>query len=417
MKIIVFAHRLEVGGTQTNAIDLAAALRDLHGFDVTLFATPGPMLRLAEARNLRFVPAPDAYRHPSKARMHALAELVRREKPDLIHAWDWWQMLDALYSVHLGSGVPLVVSDMMMELTRILPKHLPTTFGVPKLVDEARRRGRTRVELLLPPVDVSRNSSNAVDGAAFRQQFNCRQDETTFVTVSRLASNLKSESLGRSIDAVRLLGKELPLRLIIVGEGAARAELARRVDIVNTELGRQAVVLTGAFLDPRAAYAAADIVIGMGGSALRGMAFGKPVIVVGERAFAEVFDQTTEQQFYGQGMYGIGRGAEDEHRLAQCMQVLASQPDRLAELGRFGRQFVVEHFSLQEISARLADFCRSAVECPVPRRRSLLDGLRTAAIYLRERRFLTPSRDRATKDEISDMERADAADAAERVRT
>ena len=38
MKILVFAHHLELGGTQTNAIELAAAVRDRHGHDVALFA-------------------------------------------------------------------------------------------------------------------------------------------------------------------------------------------------------------------------------------------------------------------------------------------------------------------------------------------------------------------------------------------
>ncbi|MBK8185465.1 MAG: glycosyltransferase [Candidatus Competibacteraceae bacterium] len=92
MKILVYAHRLEVGGTQVNAIELATALRDLHGLEVVMFAQPGPMVRLIEEKGLCFLPAPDARFHPSLARMRALSDAVRREKPDLIHAWDWWQM-------------------------------------------------------------------------------------------------------------------------------------------------------------------------------------------------------------------------------------------------------------------------------------------------------------------------------------
>src|SRR5215467_3327752 len=40
MKILVFAHSMEVGGSQTNAIELSATLRDTYGHDVVLFATP-----------------------------------------------------------------------------------------------------------------------------------------------------------------------------------------------------------------------------------------------------------------------------------------------------------------------------------------------------------------------------------------
>lgn len=124
MKVVVFAHRLEVGGSQLNAIDLATGLRDRHGFNVVLFATPARLTSVVEERGLRYVPAPDARLHPSFARMRALRRLVQEEKPDLVHVWDWWQCLDAYYSVHLPMGIPMVVSAMTMDLTRLLPKQI-----------------------------------------------------------------------------------------------------------------------------------------------------------------------------------------------------------------------------------------------------------------------------------------------------
>ena len=81
MKILVFAHRLEVGGTQVNAIELSAMLRVRHGHDVVLFATPGPMLEYANEKRLRFIPAPDASVHPSFARRRALRQAIRQERP------------------------------------------------------------------------------------------------------------------------------------------------------------------------------------------------------------------------------------------------------------------------------------------------------------------------------------------------
>ena len=395
MKILVFAHRLELGGTQTNAIELAAALRDLHGHDVVLFATPGPAVKLAEEKRLRFLPAPDAYVHPSAARMRALRDAVRSERPDLIHAWDWWQCLDAYYSVHLSMRVPMVVTDMMMELTRVLPKALPTTFGTPEIVDQARAAGRRRVELLLPPVDVDLNSPGAVDPLPFRRQYGIEDGELTLVTVSRLSHWLKSESLVRTVEVVRTLGRELPLRFVIVGDGRVRPRLEQLADETNGDLGRPAVVLTGELVDPRPAYAAADIVVGMGSSALRGMAFGKPVVVVGAQNFSAPLTPETAETFLYKGIYGRGDGSPGNARLAADIRGLAEHPEQLAALGEFSRQFVLRHFSLETVSARLAEFCRGAVT-EVPRLHvAAADGLRTAVVYLRERRFLVPSRDPA----------------------
>jgi glycosyltransferase involved in cell wall biosynthesis len=395
MKVLVFAHRLEIGGTQTNAIELAAALRDLHDFDVVVFATPGPMLHLVEEKGLRFLPAPDAFRHPSPARMRAVRRVVRQERPDLIHAWDWWQCLEAYYSVHLPLGVPLIVTDMMMELTRILPRTLPTTFGTPRLVDEARAAGRRRAHLMLPLVDVGRNAPGVVDSEPLRRRCAIEEDGITVVTVSRLSMFLKSESLFRTVDVIRMLGHDMPVRFVIVGDGEAREQLQRKADETNAELGRRAVILAGPLQDPRPAYAMADIVVGMGGSALRAMAFAKPVVVVGERGFSAPFSPTTAPFFYREGFYGRGDGDSKNMKLTSSLRDLCGDPVSRGQLGDFSRRFVVEHFSVETIAGQFAGVCRDEVGRRPRLGAQAVDVLRTTAVYVRERGFWIPSRDRS----------------------
>src|SRR4051812_23397085 len=140
MKILVYAHRVEGGGTEVNVIELAAALHDAYGFNVVLLAQAGPMVSLAREKRLRYVPAPDARFHPSLARMRALRDLVRREQPDLLHVWDWWQYLDTFYSVHLPYRLPMSVMDIMVEHSRVLPRYVPITLGVHALADMALKR-------------------------------------------------------------------------------------------------------------------------------------------------------------------------------------------------------------------------------------------------------------------------------------
>jgi L-malate glycosyltransferase len=391
VKVLTFAHRLELGGTQVNAIELAAALRDRHGFTPVLFATPGPAGALAEQRGLRVLPAPEARAHPSPARARALRDAVRREQPDLVHVWDWPQCLDGYYGVHLPWRTPFLCTVMDMVVPRLLPRALPTTFGTPELVDRARAAGRPRVDLLLPPVDTDHNSLDAADPAAveeFRTRHGLGPADITLVTVARLVHWLKGESLRRSIDAVRVLGRELPVRLVIVGEGPARDELQRRADGVNETLGQPAVVLAGPLVDPRPAYAAADVVLGMGGSALRGMAFGRPVVVLGERGFSEPFTAETAPGFRYRGIYGVGDGAgggsaDDQagtNRLAANLAAVAGQPDRWDDLGQLGRDFVVENFGLPGVSDLLARYCQQAVDGTPSRRVILADAPRTGAL-------------------------------------
>jgi glycosyltransferase involved in cell wall biosynthesis len=392
MKVLVFAHQLVTGGTAVNAIELAAALRDLHGHEVVLFASPGRMIKLLEEKRLRFLPAPDARFHPTLGLMRALRAAVRQERPDILHAWDWWQCVDAYFAVHLLMRVPMVATDMTTTVTRVLPKRLPTTWGSPELVDRARAAGRRPVGLLVPPVDVHLNAPGAVDPAPFRARYGLRNSDITLVTVSRLAPWLKGESLRRTIQAVRSLGRDLPIRLVVVGDGDERAELERLASEANAELGRDAVVFTGMLLDPRPAYAAADIVIGMGSSALRGMAFGKPVIVVGEKAFSMPLTPETAETLYYTGMYGLGDGSATNARLIANIRELSEQSHRRLELGAFSRQFVTRYFSLERVSAALEKFYLDALTKRSPLHVAAADGIRTAAVYLREKRFATPSR-------------------------
>lgn len=382
MKLFIFAHRFEVGGSQVNAIDLAVALRDHHGFDVVIFAAPGPMVDVAESKGLRFLPAPDAKIHPSVAVMRALRSAVRKERPDLIHVWDWPQCLDAYYAVHLASGIPMIVSHMSMDIDRLLPKSLPTTFGTPEFVDKARAMGRRKVELLVPPVDVQLNFPGAVSPSAFRQRYGIGEDDVTIVTVSRVVKWMKGESLRRTIEAVRMLGRNLPMRLLIVGDGDARADIEARAAQVNDELGRNAVVLTGAMLDPREAYAAADIFVGMGGSALRAMAFEKPVIVTGERGFAKPFNPSTADDFFYKGIYGVGDGSLDGSAFAEDLRMLAESRNEWEALGKFSRDFVVGHFGLESVASGFADLCRATVAEGTRLSVAAADGLRTAAFIL-----------------------------------
>jgi L-malate glycosyltransferase len=390
MKILVFAYDLVVSGVTVNAIELAAAVRDLHGHEVVLFAGPGPLVKLVEDKRLRFIPAPPAHQriHPSFARMRALRDVIRRERPDLIHVWEWPQCLDTYYLEYLLMRIPIIVTDMSMHVQRILPKDVPTTFGIPELLDEAKALGRKQLGLLLPPVDVSLNSPEAVNPESFRKRYGLTENDITLVTVSRLAKHMKSDSLFRTLDAVSILGSELPLRLVIVGDGDVKEDLERLAETINTKLGRPAVVLTGALVDPRPAYAAADIVIGMGGSALRGMAFGKPVIIVGEQGYAEAFTPETADTFLYKGIYGMGDGGTDNSRFVSAIRTVAEHPDNFQELGGFSRQFILNHFSLEVVSKKFVEFCHVAVARQPRFHVAAADGLRTAAVWARERRFM-----------------------------
>jgi hypothetical protein len=90
----------------------------------------------------------------------------------------------------------------------------------------------------------------------------------------------------------------------------------------------------------------------MGGSALRGAAFGKPVVIVGDRGFSAPLTERTADSFHYHGIYGIGNGNPDNARLISDIRSLTEGNGNLPSLGAFSRQFV--HFALGHNSKYIA---------------------------------------------------------------
>lgn len=376
MKVVVAPHELVIGGCPINAIDLGAAVA-AHGHDVAIYGVPGPLVEYIAAKGLRFIPAHPLKYRPAPTRIWELARLARREKVDLVHAYEWPPCLDAYFGAHLFGGVPLVCTVLSMALVPLVPDSVPLVMGTRELQESARSGRRPDVALLEPPVDTDQDHPG-IDGAAFRAQHDVQAGELLVVTVSRLSVDLKLDALVRAIDAVAHLAVEHRVRLVMVGTGEAMDQLRRRAERVNQAIGREVVTLAGPTLDPRPAYAAADVVLGMGGSALRAMAFGKPVVVQGEEGFSLVLEPGTVDHFSWQGFYGVGDGAIGIERLAAQLKGLLLDRRRREELGRFGRRVVTERYSLTSAASALIELYQLAQDSRPPARQLAPEVVRMA---------------------------------------
>jgi glycosyltransferase involved in cell wall biosynthesis len=390
VRVVVYPHMLEIGGSQLNAIELAAAVRDL-GHDVLVFGQPGPLADRVRDLELELVTAPAPRGRPSRRVMQALTALVRERAVDVVHGYEWTTALEAYWGPRARLGVPAVGTVMSMAVAPFLPHDLPLIVGTEQIAAHERAAGRDGVEVIEPPVDVLRNAPSAVTPDAFRRRHGLERDALTVVCVTRLAKELKLEGVLAAIDAVASIAADARVQLVLVGDGSAWPVVAERARRANARAGREIVVLTGELADPRPAYAAADVALGMGGSALRAMAFGNPLIVQGERGFWRLLTPETAAQFLWTGWYGVGDGAElGSARLEVILRDLIADSAQRATAGRYGRTLVEERFSLQRAGERqLEIYARAVAGGPVIRRRSLVRGgasaSRLAAYKVRRR--------------------------------
>lgn len=362
MKILVYPHDLVVGGSQINAIDLARAVAD-RGHEAVIYSLPGPLEGYIASKNLPYFPAHPLKYRPAPTRIWELVRLARREQVDIIHGYEWPPCLDAYFGAHLLMQVPVVCTVLSMSLVALVPPSVPLVMGTRDLLHHARRVRGGHVSLIEPAVDTV-GDGPGISGAGFRAQQGISLEELLIVVVSRLSVDLKLESLVQAIEAVDLLADRFPLRLVMIGTGDAADQLVARAERVNAAHARRVVQLPGPMLDPRPAYSAADIVLGMGSSVLRAMAFEKPVVVQGERGFSEVFEPATCNRFYRQGFYGTGDDRRDASALARQVERLLTDASLRRRLGRFGREEVSARYSLRAAAATLEEVYESAVRQP-----------------------------------------------------
>lgn len=381
MRVLVQPHAMEIGGSQLNAVELAGAVRDL-GHEVVVYAKDGPLRDVVAQLDLELLDHRPSRLQPGPATAQDLRRIVRERGIDVVHGYEWPPILEGWAATYGDRRARVVGTVMSMAVADFIPRSVPLVVGTRKIqqVTAAGRPGP--VHLMEPPVDMVANRPGG-----FRAGFEAAHPASgrhQVVIVSRLAHELKLEGILTAMEVVGELSLRLPVRLVVVGDGPARAEVEAVARRVNEGRDPAPVAVLGAMADPRGAYDAADVCLAMGGSALRSLAFAKPLVVQGEGGFFRTLTPDSASTFLYQGWYGVGTGsrAEARHTLAEALETLLTDEGRARRLGGYGRGLVEEHFSLVGAARDLVGIYEEALAAPVPwgvrTRDSALSGLALA---------------------------------------
>ena len=348
MRVLVYPHDLSVGGSQINAIDLAAAVRD-RGHEVLVHGAPGPLVRRVRDLGLEFVESAPVGRRPTPAVVASLRSLVRSRGIDVLHGYEWPPGLECHLACRRTSAVA-VTTVLSMAVAPFLPRSSHLVVGTEQIAAHERAAGRRRTWLLEPSVDLAHDGPDVpLDLDGFRAAWGL-DDRPTVVCVTRLARQLKRDGLVAALAAVAEVSSTTPVRLLLVGDGECRAELEARAAAVN-RVHPGTVVMTGELADPRPAYAVADVALGMGGSALRAMAYGVPLVVLGEDGYVEPLTEESLPGFLWRGWFGHG-GDAPAARLAAHLRRLLADPALRSAAGRLARRTVEARFALTDAARR-----------------------------------------------------------------
>lgn len=361
--VLVCPHSSVVGGSQIIAVQVAARLQE-RGVDVAVYAPSGPLWDLVDGLGLSLFPCAE----PGGRRWRrGLRVLCGRLGIGLVHAYEWAPILGAARSGVEREGVGLLGTVYSMDVPRFLPRHVPLLVGTGRLVEEARGY-RDDVVLVPVPVDLDRDAPGSAEVPPER-----RSRALTLGVVGRLSEDLgKANGVIEAIGAVDVLAARRAVRLLVAGDGAAAGRVREAAAAVNARHGGGTVQLLGEVPDPRWVYEACDIVLGMGSSAARGMAHGKPTVVQGEDGFWLAVTPLSMPAFRREGFYGHGGlaagGRVPTGGTAALLRELApwlDDPAARAEAGREARKIAEAELGLDAAADAVHAASLRALAAPV----------------------------------------------------
>ena len=366
-RVLVQLTSLGLGGTQINAVDFAVQIAGM-GYESILIGPAdtvpkGPSLYdVAKERNVEL----NSYVRPATVLSGArqMFTLAKRYRADLLHVYGSWNYRPAWWGACTFGRRPLVLTVYEMSIDPLAPRHLPLIVGTNYLKEELRHR-RGSVRLISPPVDLIKDATESVSRTALIKRLNLDPKNLRVVMVCRLDEEMKAAPVKYVIDAIQLMQRK-DVDMVIVGTGNAEARLKNVAEAANRNLGRKAIIFAGPMADPRIAYAAADVMVGMGGSAARTLAFGKPLIASGEAGWFRLFTPETSALLFDSSFWSPDEVACPVHDLAKMLAQLLDDARLRESLGEFGRSFAETHFGLPAMSSRLADTYTEALDTSGP---------------------------------------------------
>ncbi|MFE6735659.1 glycosyltransferase family 4 protein [Microbacterium sp. NPDC057650] len=338
-----------------NAIDLATRMRD-RGHDVRVYAPPGELQSIIAGRGLVYRAAPAFAGDSLRPRVvSAMAAEIRDFRPDIVHTYE---ASPSLVSAAVAARVPHrnVTTVMSMAVPDFIPDCVPLFVGTKGLLDGLPPRPGP-VHLMEPPIDTAHDQPG--DVATARRSLGLRDSDFVISVVGRLSREHQKArgvaaaiaELGSAIDAAG------PAVLLVAGAGDDEQSVRdAAAAAVNTGLD---VRLLGNVEDPRDVYDAADVVFGMGGSALRALAHAKPLIVQGADGFWRLLTPESAELFFETGFFGAGAAVVP---FSTIIAALRDDADERARLAEYGRMLVEKRFSLDVAADQLERVYRDTAE-------------------------------------------------------
>ena len=361
MRILVCYPWLDLGGAPNTSITLARGLKEL-GHEVYFFTKKGETEdeRLAKA-GMTCIYAPydpvlPQLDHLNWKAYRVLCDALDRYSIDIIHAFHYHPYLLSLFAAP-ERNIPVMFTGVFFLTTGFLPVYPGRViFVAEEFKDRASHlTHKHRREVLVMPnrVDLGQFYPG-IDSAAFAREQNLPDSGWKIAVMSRVDST-KMGTFKYAVEAAEILASRgRDICLAVAGDGPLLGTLEKWSARVNRNSGRRVVRLLGAVKETPQLLAWSDIFMGIGRSAVEGMASGKPTLIVGENGLAGVVEpeKAARLQYHNFAGRNATSPVSPEH-LADAVEGIMNDRGRYEHLASYARDYAMEHYDYHAGARRL----------------------------------------------------------------
>jgi glycosyltransferase involved in cell wall biosynthesis len=372
MRILICYPWLSLGGAPNTSITLARGLKEL-GHEVFFFTKDDEKYaaRLREA-GIKMIPAPHHRVLPQLDLLNmkayrALKSALKEHSIDIVHCFHHNSYILALFAAP-RLHIPVLFTAVWFLYTKPFPAYPGRlVFVAEEFKDQATPLfgGHPREILLLPNrIDLDEHRPG-IDYTDFSRDKKLPDAACKLAFMSRI-DTIKMRSIRNVIEAARILAlRNRDVLLALAGDGVLFDEVKRMSDGVNREVGRDVIRLLGAIRETPQFLSWSDIVLGMGRSAVEGMACGKVTLIVGENGFAGVVEPESVHrlQYYNFAGRNVTEMVEPV-KLADVIDRISADESERERLSKFARQYAIELYDYKIGAVRLERMYKDALDDP-----------------------------------------------------
>lgn len=354
-KILLTTMALDIGGAETHVVELARELKR-RGFDVSVASNGGVYEAALETAGIRHFKIPLHKKSAMPAAERGLADLMKREKFDIVHAHARipayicgrlrkryrFGFAVTCHGVYKASPLWKKMSnwgELTLGVSCDIKDYLIENYALPS----------DNITLTINGIDTRRFSKHA-DGAAVERELSL-VGRHRILYVSRIDKECALTAF-QLVEAAPALIKRYPdLEMVLVGQGSAFAELSELVAAFNTQACREVIKLTGARTDIDRFMACGDLFVGVSRSALEAMAAELPVILSGAQGYLGIFDESVLDASLATNFCCRGCGnSTTEALVCDICTLFDRTPEKRAAMGAYNRFVVEREYSISRMA-------------------------------------------------------------------